>query len=229
MYPGRFWLALGSGEAINEAIAGLPWPEKAERNLRLKECFQIIKGLFDGETVTHRGRVDVIEAKLYTRPASSIPLYAAAVSVETAKFVAPWADGLLTVGGRLEDVRPVIDAFRENGGSEKPVVLQAALSWAQSDEEALALAMDQWASRVVAGEVAWDLRRPSDFDATGKLVTEEMMRRALPISADLGFHQDWIDELLSLGPVELHLHQVGRNQRAFIDNFGKRILSALKA
>src|SRR5690606_29843403 len=128
------------------------------------------KALFRGETVTHRGRVDVIEARLYSRPVQPVPLYAAAVSAQTAKFVAPWADGLLTVGGKVEDVRPVIEAFREHGGAGKPVVLQAALCWAHSDAEALAMAMDQWAARVVSGEVAWDLRRPADFDETGKLV-----------------------------------------------------------
>lgn len=227
MYPGRFWLALGSGEAINEAITGMPWPEKTERNARLHECFEIIKALFSGQTVTHHGRVEVIEAKLYSRPTRPIPLYAAAVSVETAKFVAPWADGLLTVGGKLKDVRPIVDAFREHGGGDKPVVVQAALSWAPTDAEALALAMDQWASRVVAGEAAWDLRRPADFDETGKLVTEESMRKALPISADLRFHQEWIAELLEVGPAELHLHQVGRNQRQFIESFGELVLPNL--
>ena len=227
MYPDRFWLALGSGEAINEAITGLPWPEKSARNALLKECFEVIKALFGGETVTHRGRVQVIEAKLYSRPHQPVPLYAAAVSPETARFVAPWADGLLTVGGKVDDVRPVVEAFREHGGADKPVVLQAALSWAENDAEALAMAMDQWASRVVAGEVAWDLRRPADFDETGKLVTGTKMRDALPISSDLGFHREWIAQLLELGPAELHLHQVGRNQREFIERFGESVLPHL--
>lgn len=224
MYPGRFWLALGSGEALNEAITGLPWPEKAERNARLRECAEIMKALFAGETVTHRGRVDVIEARLYSRPTQTVPLYAAAVSAETAKFVAPWADGLLTIGGKLEDTRRVVDAFRENGGGGKPIILQSALSWAETEEEAIAMAMEQWSSHVVAGEVAWDLRRPADFDETAKLVTEARMRETLPISSDVSFHEAWIAELLTLGPAELHLHQVGRNQRQFIEVFGERIL-----
>lgn len=228
MYPGRFWLALGSGEAINESITGLPWPEKTERNARLKECFDVIRALFAGETVTHRGRIDVIEAKLWSRPERPVPLYGAAVSAETARLVAPWVDGLLTVGGhRPDDVRRVLDAFREHGGEGKPVVLQAALCWAPGDDEAMALAMDQWGSRVIAGEAAWDLRRPADFDATAKLVDEETMRDTLPVSADLAFHEDWIAELLTLGPAELHLHQVGRNQRAFIEAFGERVLPAV--
>src|SRR5919112_2448835 len=38
MFPGRFWFAIGSGEALNEAITGDAWPVKAERNARLQEC-----------------------------------------------------------------------------------------------------------------------------------------------------------------------------------------------
>lgn len=229
MYRGRFWLAVGSGEAINEAITGMPWPEKVERNHRLRECAEIMKQLFSGETVTHRGRITVIDAKLFSRPAQPIPLYAAAVSAETAKFVAPWADGLLTIGGRLDETRRVVDAFRDHGGGDKPVILQCALSWADTDEEALAMAMDQWRSRVVAGEAAWDLRRPADFDETGKLVDAAKMLDTLPISSDLAFHESWIANLLELGPAELHLHQVGRNQRRFIDVFGERVLSGFRS
>src|SRR5438874_6590757 len=43
MFPGRFWVALGSGEAINERITGEKWPAKPERNARLLECAQIIR------------------------------------------------------------------------------------------------------------------------------------------------------------------------------------------
>src|SRR5687767_13176998 len=62
MFPGRFWAALGSGEAMNEHITGERWPTKPERNARLKECVDIIRALWRGETVTHRGLVTVEEA-----------------------------------------------------------------------------------------------------------------------------------------------------------------------
>jgi coenzyme F420-dependent glucose-6-phosphate dehydrogenase len=64
MYPDRLWLALGSGEAINESITGAAWPDKQERNARLFECAQIIRALFAGETVTHRGRVAALVQSL---------------------------------------------------------------------------------------------------------------------------------------------------------------------
>ena len=36
MFPGRLWVALGTGEASNEHITGDPWPDKATRNARLR-------------------------------------------------------------------------------------------------------------------------------------------------------------------------------------------------
>jgi alkanesulfonate monooxygenase SsuD/methylene tetrahydromethanopterin reductase-like flavin-dependent oxidoreductase (luciferase family) len=68
MFEGRFWLAVGSGQALNERIIGEVWPAKEQRNARLLESAQIIQALWNGETVTHRGLVKVEEAKLYTLP-----------------------------------------------------------------------------------------------------------------------------------------------------------------
>jgi probable non-F420 flavinoid oxidoreductase len=224
MFPGRVWLALGSGEALNESITGLAWPDKAERNARLKECFDVIRAQFAGETVTHRGRVTVVEARLWSRPARPVPLYMAAVSPATARLAGAWADGLLTTASHeIADVRKVLEAFREGGGEGKPVVLQAALSWAATDGEAVREALDQWPSALVGGEAAWDLRRPADFDEVTKAASEEDLRAILPISSSLAFHEDWIGRLLELAPAELHLHQVGRNQRAFIAAFARSV------
>lgn len=229
MFPDRLWLALGSGEAINEAITGLPWPEKAERNLRLAECVKITRALFAGETVTHRGRVTVIEAKLYSRPAKPVPIYGAAVSADTARWVGSWADGLLTTGGsNAKAVGKIVEAFREGGGKGKPVILQAALCWASTDEEAIAQAMDQWRACAVGGEVNWDLRRPQDFDRIGDAVKAEQLTEFVPISSSPDRHVQWISELVALGVDEIHLHQVGRNQEQFIDTFGSRVLPQLR-
>jgi probable non-F420 flavinoid oxidoreductase len=229
MFPDRLWLALGSGEAINEAITGLPWPEKAERNARLAECIEITRALFAGETVTHRGRVTVIEAKLYSRPERPVPIYGAAVTEETARWVGSWADGLLTTGGRdAAGVAKVIDAFRAGGGEGKPVVLQAALCWAPTDDEATASAMDQWRACAVGGEVNWDLRRPHDFDMVGDAVKEEQLAEFVPISSNPAQHVDWIGALAALGVDEIHLHQVGRNQEQFIYAFGELVLPQLR-
>ena len=230
MFPGRLWLALGSGEAINESITGEAWPEKAERNARLAECVAILRALFAGETVTHRGRVTVVEARLYSRPTTPVPLLGAAVSPETAAFVGRWADGLLTTsGGDIEATRKVIAAFREAAGDGKPVYLQHALSWAETEDEAMAQALDQWGPVAAGGEINWDLRRPADFDRVGKLVKADDVAACVRISSDVSRHLGWLAELADLGADHIYLHNVGRNQAAFIERFGSQIATLSSA
>jgi coenzyme F420-dependent glucose-6-phosphate dehydrogenase len=221
MYPQRTWVALGSGEAINEAITGEYWPDKPERNARLGECVEIIRALLAGETVTHRGRVTVVEAKIWSRPASPPPLLGAAVTAATAKWCGAWADGLLTTGRDRDALRPVIDAFREGGGEAKPVHLQVALSWAPTEDEAYREALHQWAACCAGGEINWDLRRPADFDMLARTMTRDGIDRCVNVSADIERQLAWIGSLAELGVDEIYLHQVGRNQEAFIERLGR--------
>lgn len=113
MFPGRFSIELGSGEAINESITGDEWPQKNERNARLQECADIIRRLLSGETVSHKGYTTIREAKLYTRPSSMPLLLCAALSKETAQWCAPWADGLLTTAEKtIDDTNNKLNVFR---------------------------------------------------------------------------------------------------------------------
>ncbi len=221
MYEGRLWLALGSGEAINESVTGAYWPDKDERNARLLECVDITRRLFAGETVTHRGRVDVVEAKLWSRPKTKVPIYGAAMTEKTAAWAAGWADGLLIAGCRAGPVRPLIDAFRDNGGADKPVHVQTALSWAPTRAAAGENALDQWPSGAIGGEAAWDLRRPADFDTASRFVTVETLAESMLITDSMAEVGEAIEEIAALGAAAIHLHMVGRAQEAFIDEIGK--------
>ncbi len=228
MYPGRFWLALGSGQRLNEDIIGQPWPEKAERNARLQECAEIIRALLRGEAVTHHGRVTVVDGQLYSLPEVPPPLYGAAVTETTAEHVGSWADGLLTIGGQPDQVHKVVEAFRRGGGEGKPLVVQVGLCWAATEAEALDSAFQQWRYCVLGGEVNWELRSPRDFDTASKYVRPEDMRESLQISADLAWHADQLAAYLEMGFDEIHLHHVGRNQEAFIDAFAADVLPRLR-
>ena len=145
MFPGRFWVALGSGEALNEHITGTGWPDKQARNDRLLECVEVIQALLAGETVSHRGLVTVDRARLWSRPAVPPPLLGAAVSPETAAWAAGWADGLITVNQPAERLRRVVDAFRA-GAAGKPMYLQVHLAYAEDEATAVANAHQQWAA-----------------------------------------------------------------------------------
>jgi coenzyme F420-dependent glucose-6-phosphate dehydrogenase len=229
MFPGRLWLALGSGQRLNEDLTGVAWPEKAERNARLCECAGIIRALLRGETVTHRGRVTLVDGKLYSLPKEPPPLLGAAVTEATAELVGGWADGLLTISAKPDAVRRVVDAFRRGGGEGKPMLMQVGLNWAASEERALQDAHEQWRTNVLGGEVNWELRSPEDFDMATRFVRPEDMRESVLISSDLGQHAAWLAEYVELGFSELQLHQVGRDQEGFIEAFGRSVLPQLRA
>jgi probable non-F420 flavinoid oxidoreductase len=228
MYPGRFWLAIGSGEALNEAITGLPWPPKAERTAQLAEIGEVMQRLWRGETVTHHGRVVVHEAKLYSRPKTPPRLFAAALSVETAAAVAPWADALMTIGGEPDAVREVIGAFRAHGGEGKPVALQHEVSWAPTELEALDQAYQQWRQSALEPVKLAELRTPAQFAEAAKGVKAAEVAKGVRISSDLGRHAEWLAAYEPLGVDSVYIMNAGKNQEQYIEAFGAKVLPQLR-
>ena len=228
MFPGRLWVALGTGEASNEHITGERWPSKAERNARLRECVDVIRALFAGEVVDHRGRVVVDRARLWTLPPEPPPLIGPAVSVETAGWVGEWADGLVTVNQPPDKLERMIAAFRENGGEGKRLAVQVHLSWAPDEDSALEIAFDQWRTNVFAPPLCWDLHTVEQFDIAAEHVSPEAVRDTVLVSADPGRHVEVLRELAALGFDEIYLHHVGREQERFIDAFGEHVLPELR-
>jgi probable non-F420 flavinoid oxidoreductase len=227
LFPGRFWMALGTGEFSNEHITGARWPNKGERNARLAECVSVIRALFAGDLVDHDGLVRVDRARLWTLPESPPALLGAAVSSETAGWVGGWADGLITVAQSHDALRRVLAAFREGGGERKPAALQVHVSWAPQEEEALRIAHDQWRTNVFSPPLCWDLATVEEFDEAARHVRPEDMHGAVLVSADLARHAAWLHELADLGFDTIYVHHVGRDQLEFIEAFGARVLAEL--
>ncbi|WP_328988898.1 TIGR03885 family FMN-dependent LLM class oxidoreductase [Kribbella sp. NBC_01245] len=227
MYPGRFWAALGSGEASNEHITGQLWPRKELRNQRLRESAEVIRDLLNGAEVSRDGLVTVDRARLWTRPEQRPDLLAAAVSPETAQWCADWADGLITVAAPIERLREVIAAYRDAGGTGQ-ACLQVHLSYHQDEDEALRIAHEQWRTNVFAPPLCWDVDSVAVFDQAAEHVQPEAMRDAVRVSSDPGRHVDWLAEYAELGFDAIYLHHVGTDQSDFIDVFGDRVLPRLE-
>jgi probable non-F420 flavinoid oxidoreductase len=226
MYPGRFWAALGTGEASNEHITGDRWPRKEIRNARLRECVEVIRALLAGDEVSHDGLITVDRAKLWTRPDHPPELIGAAVSVATARWCADWADGLITVNAPHEHLRRMVAAYRDAGG-RGPVCLQAHLSWATDHATAEAIAYEQWRSNVFAPPVCWDLELTDHFDAVSADLPMERVAATVDISADLDRHAANLNAYAQIGFDRVYLHHVGQEQTAFIEAFGAKVLPQL--
>src|SRR5919107_2726403 len=190
MYPGRFWAALGTGEASNEHITGDGWPRKDVRNARLRECVEVIRALHRGEEVSHDGLVRVDRARIWTLPEEPPVLLAAAVSAETAAWAADWADGIITIHQPAEALRRPLAAHRDAGGRGK-AVLQVHLSYARDDETALRIAHEQWRTNVFSPPVCWDLELVEHFDEAARHVDPEDVHRSVLVSSDPARHAAW--------------------------------------
>ncbi|TDN90678.1 putative non-F420 flavinoid oxidoreductase [Microbacterium sp. BK668] len=227
MFPGRYWAALGSGEAINEHVTSDPWPPKSEREVRLRESVDVIRRLLAGERVDHDGVVRVHDARVWSRPAVPPPLRATAVTPETAAWAAEWADGLITVGHDPAGLQKVARAYTDAGGSG-PVAVQVHVCLASSIDEGLGVAAEQWRHGTAPGEVMWELEQPEDFDRMSDPGDEETLRSAVLIDTDAASMAERLAEVAASGFQEMFLHHVGLDQSAFLERARDELLPALR-
>jgi coenzyme F420-dependent glucose-6-phosphate dehydrogenase len=237
MYPGRHWLGLGSGEALNEHILGQYWPETPERIARMFEAIEVIKKLFGsrGKDVKHEGKFYKLEStRLWTMPDEPPPIYIATAGPVTAKKTGMYADGLITVGAPEEKIGMIFDKCREGAReagkdpSKFRFIGQLHLSWAPTDEEALKNAMVEWPNGGMKFPKQ-DIKSPLDFEQMAKLVRPEDFQGRMLISSDVEKHRQAIQKFIDLGFDQIYLHNVGRNQVEWIELFGREVLPKLTA
>lgn len=228
MFPDRFWLALGSGQNMNEHITGDKWIGKDLRQDRLEECARIIRRLHAGEEVTHRGHVVVDRARVYSRPEVPPRLIGPALSPATAARAATWADGLITINAELATMTEVVAAYRRHGGAG-PLALQVHLSIAPSMREARDIARDQWQNHPFPEPVSHDTATPEDFDKIGQFVPDEAIAGAVVVTDSVADLVTQLREYERLGFEEIYLHHVGQDQAPFLELAEQELLPALAA
>jgi coenzyme F420-dependent glucose-6-phosphate dehydrogenase len=233
MYPGRFYLGLGAGEALNEHIVGDYWPEAPTRLERLVEAIDIIEKLFTGKVVKHQGKHFTVEsAKLSTLPASPPPIYVATSGPIMAQRTGKLTEGIITVGAADEKIKMLMDRFekgaREAGKdpSRMARILQVKVSYATTDQEAIDSAVKDWPNGGMNFPKA-DIRNPEDFEAMAKLVRPENFKNRVLTTADLDAHIAYLQHFIDLGFAEIHVHNVNRNQEGFIEAYGKHVIPKL--
>jgi G6PDH family F420-dependent oxidoreductase len=236
MFPGRFYLGLGAGEALNEHVVGGVWPEVGIRSAMMFESIEIINKLFTGKVVKHKGEFFTLEsARLYTIPPEDqrVPVYVATAGPVNAKKTGKFADGIITVGAADEKIGMLWDKFEE-GAKEagknvttSPKLLQIHVSWAPTDDEAVDNAVREWPNGGMPFPKQ-DIKNPEDFAAMAKMVKPEDFTNRVLMTSDLEAHTKHIQHYVDMGFDEVHLHNVGRNQAEFIETFGREVLPNLK-
>ena len=211
LFDGRFTWGVGSGEALNEHILADRWPPTDLRLEMLEEAVAVVRELWRGEEVTHRGTHYTVEnARIYDPPAPPPPIVVSAFGPSAARLAGRIGDGLWTSGTSPD----IVQQWRDAGGAG-PVYAQLTLCWAEDRADAIKTAHRIWPNSGVPGQLSQDLPTPAHFEQASSVVTEEMIGESMACGPDPAPVISAIEEMLDAGVDHVHLHQIGPDQEGF--------------
>lgn len=212
LLDGRFTLGLGTGEALNEHVLGHRWPRPETRRAMLAEAVEIMRSLWSGETVDHRGDFYEVEnARLFDVPDEPIPLIVSGFGPASVELAASIGDGFW---GHAPDVE-VIERYVEAGGTG-PRYAQVRLCWDTDADRARETVHRIWPNQGLSGQLAQDLPTFTHFEQATSMLTVEQTAGSLPCGPDAAPVLDSIDSFLEAGYDHVYLHQVGDDVDGFI-------------
>jgi coenzyme F420-dependent glucose-6-phosphate dehydrogenase len=232
MNPGRAFLAVGSGEAINEVPAGLHWPSPAEQLARTEEALEIITGLLNGETVTREGRYFRAEcARLYDLPPRRVPVFMSAFGPHAAAIAGRLADGIWTLA-HPRKAPVVIAAYRraceQAGRQPGEIILQTLAAAAETDDMALE-ASREWKPTLVYENYAGGISSPADTEKTGEEVSDRKYKMLTNISADPDTHIRRLKMIQGLGATAVVVMNVsGADPLGTLRLYGEHVLPKMR-
>lgn len=234
MYPGRVWLGVGSGEALNEVPLGLDWPAPSEKLERFERGLEAIDRLWKGETVTMDGGwFRLNEARLYTLAPSRPKLYVSAFGPKAARIAGRFGDGIWTLGDP-EAVPRILDAYREScrehGKEEGEVILQTGIAWHEDDRAALEGAR-KWKPTQMSEVYLEDIHDPAEMQrmAEEQVSDEQFASEGFIVGSDVDRHVESIRELEAAGATVVCLQLIGdADPLGTIRTYGEKVLPALR-
>jgi G6PDH family F420-dependent oxidoreductase len=221
MFGDRFRFGVGSGEALNEHVLGDAWPEASVRLEMLEEAIELMRKLWRGGVVSHRGtHYRVQQARIYTLPDSPPPIPVSGFGPRAVDLAARIGDGYVIT---MPDA-DLIGRFRSNGGGDKVVQAGIKVCWGPDEAEARRTVRRLWPNEGLPGELAQVLPTPAHFEQATELVTEDMLGEAVPCGPDMDRHLAAIEEFADAGVDELYIHQIGGPGGDFFTTYAREIL-----
>jgi coenzyme F420-dependent glucose-6-phosphate dehydrogenase len=233
--PGRIFLGVGTGEALNERPAtGVEMPGRKERRLRLAEAIELIRRLWTEERVDFEGSFyRTIKATVYDRPPEPLPIYVAASGPLAAKLAGRVGDGFICTSGKNPALYDELLAGVEEGASQTgrdAAGIKRMIEIKVSYDRDLDMAYKNtefWAALALEPEQKEGIEDPIEMErvanenrdrAHTRFITsndpEEVVEK-IAVYYELGFH-------------ELVLHAPGADQTRFLDQFGEDVLPLLR-
>jgi len=237
LYPERVILGVGTGEALNEATLGIPWPDQKERFARLKESLELIDALWTDERVSYDGQFyQTHNATIYDRPATKVPVYIGAAGPAATRLAGRVADGFITTSGKArelytETLLPALAEGLEKGGRQPgdvDTLIEVKVSFDHDRERALEDCRF-WAPLALSQEEKMGVEDPIEMQRLGAALPIERAASRFIVSDDPDEHVERILQYTEMGFRHLVFHGPGDDQERFLRLYGEEILPRLRA
>lgn len=216
---GRFRLGVGTGEALNEHVLGDRWPSAEERIDQLREAIEVMRALWTGDKVSHRGEHYTVDrAQLYSHPAETIPVPVSAFGPKALDLAVEVGDGFITITPDAESR----STYQQQGGTG-PTQGGVKVCWGADEQAAAELAHRLWRNQLVEGELPQELPMPAHFDQASANVTVDDVKEQIACGPDPERHVAAITEYLDAGFDEVYVNQIGPDQAGFLDFFEREV------
>jgi coenzyme F420-dependent glucose-6-phosphate dehydrogenase len=233
--PGRVFLGVGTGEAMNELPAtGGEWPSGRERRRRLAEAIELIRRLWSDERVDFEGDYyKVVRATIYERPPEPVPIWIAAGGPLAAKLAGRAGDGFICTSGKGEqlyhELLASVGEGARNAGKEPHAVtnmIEVKVSY-DRDRQAAEDACRWWGALALSGEEKSGIDDPVEMERAADAQAEKASSRFIvsddpeEVAEKIGFYAD-------LGFTELVFHHPGDDQVKALELFARDVLPRLR-
>jgi coenzyme F420-dependent glucose-6-phosphate dehydrogenase len=233
--PGRVFLGVGTGEAMNETPAtGEEFPGRKERRMRLAEAIELIRRLWTEERVDFEGEhYRTSKATIYDRPEEPVPIYVAASGPLAAKLAGRVGDGFICTSGKDPQLyADLLEKVAEGaeGARRDPSQIRRMIEIKVSYDRDRQKAFDNcrwWAALALGPEQKEGIEDPIEMERVADANADQAHTRFI-CSDDPEEVVEKIGTYIDLGFDELVLHAPGAEQRTFLKQFRVDVMPLLR-
>jgi G6PDH family F420-dependent oxidoreductase len=207
MSGGRFTLAVGAGERLNEHVVGAGWPPIDVRHEMLSEAVSVMRQLWSGGFSTYRGEHFTAEdVRIYDLPDDPIPVVVGVSGQASLDLAAEVdADGIMAI----EPDASIVKRWVDSGGDAARTYTEVAFAVAADADQGLDLAHRFFRFSAPGWSVMSELPNPLNFDAATASVRPEDMADAVPHGPDAKPYVEAVSAFLDAGFSKVSFVPVG--------------------
>ena len=238
LYPDRMILGLGTGEALNEtAVTGAEWPEFKERFARMREAVRLMRQLWTEDGVSFEGEYyRTVDATLYDRPDTPVPVYIAAGGPQVAKYAGRAGDGFICTSGKgmelyTDKLLPAVAEGAEAAGKDAAAVdrtIEIKMSYDRDHERALENCRF-WAPLSLTPEQKHSVHSAVEMERLADEVPIEQVAKRWIVASDPDEAVAQVKPYVDAGLNHLVFHGPGHDQERFLTQFAADVLPRLRA